>query len=123
MATITLNFKNKVNNYKTNFNAVNVIEFETSFINLKDYLKEDSEPTLIELKTQNVSHLNLSNVSPYVLIYFDDSKTFIGATHSVNTYQGDFSINCYNKYVLLMKIPYSINLSELHSLEINQKEN
>jgi len=123
MATIILNFKNKVNNYKINFSAVNVIEIESSFINLKDYLKEGSEPTLIELKNQNVSHLNLSNVTPYVLIYFDDSKTFIGATHSVNTAQGDFSINCYNKYVLLMKIPYNINLSELHSLEINQKEN
>jgi len=63
--------------------------------------------------------INLSKLSPYVVMHFNENKKFTGATFSLNTLQSPFSIKALAAYFLLLPYPLEFHLEEIAGFEIN----
>ncbi len=80
-------------------------------------LQEEFTPLLLEINHQQVNTLlELSKVSPFVLLYFDDSLLFTGASFSLNGFKSPFGISTQSKKVLLLHFPISFQLEDVMCL-------
>jgi len=63
--------------------------------------------------------INLSKLTPYVVLQFNENKEFTGATFSLNTMQSPFSIKALAAYFLVLPYPLEFHLEEIEEFEIN----
>jgi hypothetical protein len=85
---------------------------------LKVYeLQDGVSPLFLEIEHQQISTLlELSKVSPFVLLYFSDGQQFIGAAFSLNSSQSSFSISTQAKKILLLQFPTDFPLEDVAKL-------
>lgn len=109
---ITLNDQNQIT-----FEAL-VKTTSDTFIKVHE-IQEELRPLLLEINHQQVNTLlELSKVSPFVLLYFDDSLNFTGASFSLNGFENPFGISTQSKKVLLLHFPISFQLEDVLCLNI-----
>jgi hypothetical protein len=77
-------------------------------------LQDGILPLYLEIEHYQINTLlELSKVTPYVLLYFGDELQFIGATFSLNGSQSPFGISTQAKKILLLHSPISFTLEEV----------
>jgi hypothetical protein len=87
-----------------------------TFIKVHEF-KEVRTPLLLNIQhTQINSLLELSNVAPFVLLYFDDTNVFSGASYSLNGFKNQFGISIQAKKLLVLPFPIAFKLEEVVSL-------
>jgi hypothetical protein len=75
---------------------------------------------LLEKKhSYNITTINLTQVTPYVILQFDENKEFTGATFSLNEMRSPFYIKALAEYFLLLPYPLQFHLDEIAGFEIN----
>jgi hypothetical protein len=82
-------------------------------------LQEGENPLFLEIEHKLLNTLiELSEVTPYVLLYFDDKEKFNGASFSLNASKSPFSISTQVKKILFLKYPISFQLEDVFSLTL-----
>jgi hypothetical protein len=60
--------------------------------------------------------INLTQVTPYVILQFNENNEFTGATFSLNEMLSPFSIKALAEYFLVLPYPLAFALQEVKSL-------
>ena len=98
-----------------------VKETNDTFLKVHE-LKEGNLPLFIELEHQQViTHLELTKMYPYVLLYFnpeDDEILFKGAAFNCNKSEMQFSVTTQYKKILLLPLPISFKLNEVTHINL-----
>jgi hypothetical protein len=120
MMTITLTFKkNKADYWTENFPIHEIIKLETSAIDISNYLDGNTLDVLFQMEhKQLLSRLLLTEVTPYVLLFFDDAFDFKGASHSIKSGNGSFTLQTQYKHILFLRMPHALQLKHLTYLTI-----
>jgi hypothetical protein len=96
-----------------------IFTLKSSFIDINKYLSGNEEAVLIQNKSNNsTSLLNLTNVTPHVLLFFDDELYYKGASYSINSGSGSFTIQTQFKNILLIRAPHTLKLNQIISLNL-----
>ena len=89
-----------------------------TFIKVHEF-QEAGTPLLLNIQhTQINSLLELSKVAPFVLLYFDDTNVFSGASYSLNGFKNQFGISIQAKKLLVLPFPIVFKLEEVVSLTL-----
>jgi hypothetical protein len=81
-------------------------------------LQDGISPLYLEIEHQQINTLlELSKISPFVLLYFDEELLFIGAAFSLNGSQSPFGISTQAKKILLLHYPTDFVLEEVTKLK------
>ena len=90
---------------------------QTSFIDMQKYLKDQEEEILIinESNSQNTI-IDLTGITPYIILFFDDLMRFTGASYSLQKGNATFRISTPFTYYLFVRHPHEINLEEVRFL-------
>ena len=89
-----------------------------TFIKVHEF-NEAGTPLLLNIQhTQINSLLELSKVAPFVLLYFDDTNVFSGASYSLNGFKNQFGISIQAKKLLVLPFPIVFKLEEVVSLTL-----
>jgi hypothetical protein len=118
MKTVFINLKEGERTSSKALLVNDIITLDESFIDMGNYLNKEAVGALIYFNSQQIIQLNLTKVSPYILLFFDDSLLFKGATHSIVSGTGSFSIQTEYKQILFVKIPHDLKLNTIISLNI-----
>jgi hypothetical protein len=82
-------------------------------------LQEAQQPLFLEIEHSQINTLlELSKVSPFVLLYFDESLHFTGASYSLNGSQSPFGISTQTKRILVVHYPIAFQLEDVKSLTL-----
>ncbi len=117
MKTVSINLKeDKI--YSSQEVPINyILKLDSSFVDMANYLNEDELGVLIQFEhNQTTAILNLTNVSPYVLLFFDDKFNFKGASYSIKSGTGSFTINTQYKNILFVRMPHNLKLNNINNL-------
>ena len=72
MKTVFINLKEGEINYSQEVSINSSITLDSSFVDMSNYLDEDALGVLVRFEhDQTTTRLNLTDVSPYVLLFFD----------------------------------------------------
>ena len=120
MKTVKITFKEDELNYWTEDLALNaIIKIDSSFVDISNFLDENELDVLIQLEhNQPITTLHVTDVTPYVLLFFDDTLQFQGASYSVKRGSGRFTIQTHYKSILLIRMPHNLNLDDILNLKI-----
>jgi len=89
-----------------------------TFLKVSELL-DGTLPLFLEIEHQKVNTvLELSKVSPFVLLYFDEVLLFAGAAYSLNGSDSSFGIGTIHKKILVIHYPISFQLEEVKQLTI-----
>lgn len=89
-----------------------------TFVRVHEF-QEAVTPQLLNIQHPHAnSFLELSKVAPFVLLYFDDTHAFSGATYSLNGFKNQFSVSIQAKKLLALPFPIGFKLEEVVSLTI-----
>lgn len=92
---------------------------DDTFIKVHE-LQNGTSPLFIKIEHQQINTLlELSKVSPFVLLYFDDELQFTGAAYSLNGYDSPFGISTISKNILLLHYPIDFQLEKVVSITLN----
>ena len=95
------------------------ISIESEGFDANLLLNKEDKCFLLEKNHQAITTtLNLTKVTPYILLQFNSKKEFTGATFSLNTQQSPFSIKALAEYFLLIPYPLHFLLEEIAGFEI-----
>lgn len=114
MKTLTLNLKEGNTASSIAVPIDNSITLDASFIDVVTYFDKGTRNFLFQFNHQQNSYLNVTDVSPYMLLFFDEEYKYIGATLSIKNGTGNFTIITQHKYVLFLKMPHDI---KAHTIE------
>jgi hypothetical protein len=90
-----------------------------TFIKVHEF-QEAGTPLLLNIQhTQINSLLELSNVAPFVLLYFNETNVFSGASYSLNGFKNPFGISVQAKKLLVLPFPIAFKLEDVVSLNLN----
>jgi len=125
MMTITLTFKKNDPDYWTEDLPIHgIIKIDSSAIDISNYLDGNTLDVLFQMEhKQLLSRLLLTEVTPYVLLFFDDAFNFKGASHSIKSGNGSFTLQTQYNNILFVKLPHKLHLGEIFSLKINDDTN
>ncbi|WP_297708043.1 hypothetical protein [uncultured Eudoraea sp.] len=117
MKTVFINLKEGEINYSQEVPINCIIELDSSFVDIANYVNEDELGVLIQFEHhQTITILNLTGVTPYVLLFFDDELYFKGASYSIKSGTGSFIIQTQYKNILLVRMPHNLKLSKIINL-------
>ena len=89
-----------------------------TFVKVND-LQEATSPLFLEIEHQQINTvLELSKVSPFVLLYFDEELQFTGAAYSLNGSDSSFGVGTLFKKILLLHYPIDFILEEVACLTL-----
>jgi hypothetical protein len=125
MMTITLTFKKNDPDYWTEDLPIHgIIKIDSSAIDISNYLDGNTLDVLFQIEhKQLLSRLSLTEVTPYVLLFFDDTFNFKGASYSIKSGPGSYTLQTQYKNILFVKLPHKLHLGEIFSLKINDDTN
>ena len=96
-----------------------IIDLDAEFIDVRSLNKENNEALLFRVSHHHsLTQLNLTDVSPYVILFFDEKLEFIGASYSIKSSEGSFSIKTQYQTILLIRMPNNLKLNNIISLNI-----
>ena len=94
-----------------------IIKLDSAFVEMANHLNKSELGALIQFEhNQPISILNLTNVTPYVLLFFDEELYFKGASYSIKSGTGNFNIQTPYKNILFVRIPHTLNLNKINNL-------
>lgn len=94
-----------------------IIKLDSSFVDIANHLNKDELGVLIQFEhNQTITILNLTDVTPYALLFFDDELLFKGASYSTKSDTGNFTIQTQYKNILFVRIPHNLNLNKIINL-------
>jgi hypothetical protein len=99
--------------------ALNVQYFvmEQEGFDAKLLMNQNKTAFLFEKNHQSIiTTINLTKVTPYVILQFNEHKEFTGATFSLNTGQSPFEIKAMAEHFLLLPYPLAFDLQEVKSI-------
>jgi hypothetical protein len=100
------------------FDAKVQTSFDT-FIKVHE-LQDGTSPLFLEITHHHINTLlELSKMSPFVLLYFNEKFDFTGASYSINNSNGSFGINTQAKKILFLNHPINFKLEEVLSITNN----
>ena len=117
MKTIIINSKesNIISSQKIFVNSI--IKLDSSFVDMANHLNEEELGVLIQPEhNQTLAILNLTGVTSYVLLFFDDELHFKGSTESNKCGTGSFTIQTQYKNILFVRIPHNLELNKIINL-------
>jgi hypothetical protein len=89
-----------------------------TFLKVHEF-QDGISPLFFEIEHQQINTLlELSKVSPFVLLYFGDELQFIGAAFSLNGSQSPFGVSTQAKKILLLHYPITFQLEEVAYLTL-----
>lgn len=92
---------------------------DTSFVDVAHYITNVERVVLLQFTHHQVtSTLNLTGISPYVLVFFNDKLEYKGASYSIKSGTGSFTISSPYKNILFLRMPHAINLNKIISITI-----
>lgn len=95
-----------------------LIDTDSDIIDIKPHVDKNKKTLLLRFRhSKTNTQLLLTDVSPYVLMYFDESFEFKGASFSTKTSSGNFAIQTQSKIILLVKLPLSFDLNSIIKLD------
>ena len=118
MKTVFINLKEGEINSSQEVTINSIITLDSSFVEMANYLNKDKLGVLIQFEhNQTTTILNLTHVSPYVLLFFDAELYFKGASYSIKGSAGSFTIQTQYKHILFLRVPHSLQLSSIINLK------
>jgi hypothetical protein len=89
----------------------------SSFINMQKYLVDEEDEVLIINESKSINTvINLTGISPYIILFFDDELKFTGASYSIQNGNGDFRITTAYKHLLFVRMPHDLKLDIIKHL-------
>jgi hypothetical protein len=96
-----------------------IVDSDSDFVDVKSLTKGDKKALLIRSSHPKINtQLILTDVTSYVLIYFDKSLKFKGASYSVKNVDGSFAIQTQYKTILLVKLPLYFELKTIIKIRL-----
>ena len=91
-----------------------MVTLDASFINMDNYIKNNEAGIYIQIENKTrTTNLNLSNISPFVLLFFDEELFFKGTSYSINSGTGNYTIQTQYKNILVLRMPLEFDLNEV----------
>lgn len=119
MTSITINFNENAISASQQVDINSIITIDSSFVDMSYYLNKDDFGALIKLEHhQMITSLNLTEVSPYLLLFFDDDLFFKGASYSIKNGNGNSTLQTQYKNILFLRLPHNIELNQINNLHI-----
>lgn len=95
------------------------VKSNSTFLNIENIF-DISAPLYLELSHSKLNTLlELTRVSPIVILSFDDSLKFSSATFSLNSSDSPYCITTQSKRFLLLPYPIAFDLDKVLSLTLN----
>ncbi|WP_033960398.1 hypothetical protein [Psychroserpens jangbogonensis] len=94
-----------------------IIKIDSSFVDMGQYLNKNELGALILFEHhQIITTLNLTEVTPYVLLFFDANLIFKGASYSLKSGIGRFTLETQYKTILFLRLPHNLKLNTIINL-------
>ena len=95
------------------------IQLESAFVDPTNYFKKEELGVLTQFTHQQITTLlDLTRVAPYVLLYFDKDLIYKGASYSIKSGTGNFTISTQYKNILFLRMPMDLKLKSIVNLNI-----
>jgi hypothetical protein len=95
-----------------------IVDSDSDFVDVKSLTKGDTKALLFRCIHSKINtQLILTDVTSYVLIYFDKSLKFKGASYSVKSVEASFAIQTQYKTILFIKLPLNFDLNAIINLD------
>ncbi|QKJ64974.1 hypothetical protein [Flavobacterium sp. M31R6] len=112
---IILKFENNIQTLSINLIA---IDFTTTIVRNHGIINNQSH--LFSIKHEQLNTvLDLTEITPFQLIYFNENKEFIGGSFSLGSPEHLFSIQTTAKHILLIPYKEKIELDKLLNFSFN----
>ena len=117
MKSVFINLKEDEITSSQEVSINSMITLDSSFVDMANYINENQLGVLIQFEHhQTITILNLTDVSPYVLLFFDDELYFKGASYSIKSGTGSFTLQTQYKNILLVRMPHNLKLNKINNL-------
>ena len=117
MKTVSINSKEDDIKSSQNIPIHASITLETAFVDMPTYLNNDELGVLLQLQhKQPITTLHVTDVTPYVLLYFDADLNYKGAAYSIKSGTGPFTIHTPYKTILFVRLPHDLKLNTITKL-------
>lgn len=102
------------------YSALEVITSSTT-LSVKDLINEGQKILLCSFSHKNLNtQLDLTDVSPYAILQFDDEGKFNGYGLSLGSSSGSFGLIIQARHVLILPFDQSFPLGDLEGLDLEQ---
>lgn len=112
--SITLKFENEAQT----FNAIAVSKNHSTTVVRDNDIDLDKTYLISVVHTELNSFLDLTGVTPFQIIFFDNNQNFAGASFSIGELNHLFTIQTTAKHILLIPFKYKLNLIGLERIKI-----
>ena len=124
MKTITKETHNKIdvklifnNNTTVTLTAGNLIETKRVCLDIKSVMNMEQNVLLLKIRHSKTNTiLNLTHVFPYLLLYFNETLEFCGASYSLNKEGTSYMLQTEYKTILFVKHPNNLKLNTITKL-------
>jgi hypothetical protein len=118
MKTVIINLQEGEIQRSQEVRVNSIIPLDASFVDMATYMNESQLGVLIQLHHhQPITTLNLRDVTPYVILFFDDACIYKGAAHSIKSGTGNFSLQTQYKNLLFVRLPHDLKLNQIINLK------
>ena len=94
-----------------------IININSSFVDISNHLHKDDLGALVQFEhNKTISILNLTDVTPYILLFFDNELCFNGASYSLNKERASYMLQTEYKTILFIKYPNNLRLNNIENL-------
>ncbi len=122
MYTLSLSYRSL--DSETVFISVPIIPVVQTPVNVVALVNDSPEGFLLQLPTTTLTTLlDLSNLNPYELWYFDEKQKFTGKAFALSTSDGSFLVQTQAKFVLVVNREKHSNLCESNPISFTFNPN
>lgn len=123
MHIVELIFKEGLEEYSVTLALDHNVTIESAFIDIKNYVKSPSRCVYLQFKhNQPVTLLHLTNVSPFIFLFFDNDFKYRGASYSIKNEhtKGSYTLQTQYENCLCLNIEHNLKLKNLKALQLNR---
>lgn len=119
MITVCITTKKGKKMFTQDISINSIIKLDSPFVDVVNHLSKDDLGAWIEFKHhQTNTILNLTDISPYVLLFFDDELCYKGASYSIKSETGVSTLQTAYKHILFLRMPHQLDLKNI--IKLNQ---
>ena len=95
----------------------NLIETELAFLDVKSLLNFKQKVVLLKIRHSKTNTiLDLTNTTPYALLFFNENLEFCGASYSLKKEGASYMLQTEYKTILFVKHPNRLELTNINKL-------
>ena|SRR5690554_385496 len=122
MKTLVFNLKEGNAISSTTLSIQNVHRLDSFFVDVANYIDNEGGNILIEFNHPRNSLLNVTEVSPYILLFFDKNRELKEVSLSIKSGTGHYTIITQYKYVLFVRMPHDLELNQIESFHFKKNK-